>query len=329
MTAGPVAAQKTDHVLMRNGDDVTGEVKQLYRGKLSYSTDDMGTVEIEWVNVRRLISTQFHEVELKNGDRYFGILLPPADDGVIVVGLDDVADTLALIDVVRIFPIETSFWQRLKGRVDFGFNFKKANELKQLSLKTEWNYRVEKWAGKLSGEAYFQGQEGVADVTRNNVSLRYQRFLGHKWSYLGVLSVEENSELNLDRRTSFLGGGGLFFIQSNRAIAQVLGGLALTNELFSGETQTQYSLEGVIGGELAYFRFDSPKTDVSLTASIVPGITEWGRVRANVDLRISYEVLSDFTVGLTFFNSFDNRGGAEGTSKNDLGVELLLGWKYN
>jgi hypothetical protein len=48
-----------------------------------------------------------------------------------------------------------------------------------------------------------------------------------------------------------------------------------------------------------------------------------------VDLRISYEVLSDFTVGLTFFDSFDNRGGAEGTSKNDLGVELLLGWKYN
>ena len=44
--AGPLHAQKTDVVTLENGDEITGEIKQLDRGKLEYGTDDMGTVEI-------------------------------------------------------------------------------------------------------------------------------------------------------------------------------------------------------------------------------------------------------------------------------------------
>ena len=39
-------AAKTDIVLLKNGDRVTGEVKSLERGKLTLSTDSMGTVYI-------------------------------------------------------------------------------------------------------------------------------------------------------------------------------------------------------------------------------------------------------------------------------------------
>ena len=41
-----VAAPKTDVVVLKNGDKITGEVKTLERGRLEFSTDSMGTVYI-------------------------------------------------------------------------------------------------------------------------------------------------------------------------------------------------------------------------------------------------------------------------------------------
>ena len=44
--AGSALAAKTDVVTLKNGDRITGEVKRLDRGRLRYSTDDMGTIYI-------------------------------------------------------------------------------------------------------------------------------------------------------------------------------------------------------------------------------------------------------------------------------------------
>ena len=48
VSARPAAAQRTDVVELRNGDEITGEIKELARGKLKFKTDDMGTIYVEW-----------------------------------------------------------------------------------------------------------------------------------------------------------------------------------------------------------------------------------------------------------------------------------------
>lgn len=329
LTATPLSAQKTDTVTLRNGNRITGEIKQLYRGKLSYSTDDMGTVEIEWEKIARLTSAHFHEVELTNGLRYFGILLPPAEAGTMVVSLFQVSDTLKLADVVSIFPIEAGFWQRIKGRIDIGFSYKQANNLLELSLSGTANYRVEKWNRKITFNTYFQSQDSATTITRRSIAFTGQRFFGHKWSGLGTISFEENSELSLDLRSSLGGASGLFVKQTNNAIAQVVGGLAVTHEKYTGEEQGQNNLELVLAGELAYFRFHTPKTDISTDLNVFPNLTTLGRVRIEFNFRLSYEILKDFTIGFTLYDSFDSQPPTEGASKNDFGTEVTVGWKYN
>mgnify|MGYP006959942083 CR=1 FL=1 len=49
-------AERTDVVFLHNGDRITGEVKSLSRGKLEFKTDHMGTVFIEWDDIRKIIS---------------------------------------------------------------------------------------------------------------------------------------------------------------------------------------------------------------------------------------------------------------------------------
>ncbi len=67
-----VWAEKTDIVVLRNGDRITGEVKELKFGKLKYSTDDVGTIFIEWDKVIFLKSKSSYELETEAGDKYFG-----------------------------------------------------------------------------------------------------------------------------------------------------------------------------------------------------------------------------------------------------------------
>ncbi len=75
------AREKIDVVVMQNGDRLTGEIKELERGRLKLDTDYMGTVEIEWEQVARLTSPQDFEIEDQIGGTYFGSLAgsPEAD----------------------------------------------------------------------------------------------------------------------------------------------------------------------------------------------------------------------------------------------------------
>ena len=54
-------AQKTDIVILKNGDRITGEIKELRKGKLKYSTDNISTIYIEWDNISELYSPSTYE----------------------------------------------------------------------------------------------------------------------------------------------------------------------------------------------------------------------------------------------------------------------------
>jgi hypothetical protein len=328
LTATPLTAQKTDVVILDNGDHITGEIKLLARGRLSYSTDDMGTLSIEWEKIARITSRHYFQVELISGLRYFGTL-QAADTGQVVVALDELRDTLALARIVRIEPIETAFWERIKGRIELGFSYQSASRILQLTLSGEVNYRTRKWKHKLSFSSFFQDQEDVSSTKRASLSFLGQRFLARKWTGFVGTTLEQNQELSLDLRVSVSAGGGLYFVQTNHAIFDVLGGLSVTNEQFAGEADRANSLEGLAAVEYSYFRFASPKADLSTSLFAHPSLTDLGRVRLDFDFYVSYEILSDFTISLTVFNKFDSRPPArKGTAKNDFGTTLSVGWKF-
>jgi len=313
--------------VLRNGDRVTGEIKSLGRGKLSYATDDMGTLAIEWDKVVRITSRHYFEVELESGRRYYGTLRAGARDGEMVVAVAEFTDTVELAAVVLIYPIEASFLKRTNGYVDLGFTFQRANRVSQLTMGTEATYRSRTWIGRMRLSSYFQDQETVEGTSRNSGSLTAQRILEGRWSVVTSASAEQNEELDLDARLLLAGGMGRFLVQTNRQVVQLLGGLNYTHETFSG-TDPSSSLEVFLGGELAYFQLDRPKTDLSATFVAYPSLTDLGRVRAEVNTRLAYEVLKDFTVGLTFFDSFDSRPPGQDGSSNDFGVTFTVGWKF-
>lgn len=322
----PLLAQKTDVVTLINGDNITGEIKQLALGRLNYSTDDMGTLSIQWEKIVQITSQQYHQVETQAGLRYFGRLMPGAR-GYVVVGDGQVRDSLLIVRIVRIDPIKVSLWDRFNGHIDLGFTYQQSNKNIQFSLGGEANYRTRRWFNQVAFNAYFQQQEDASSTRRSSLSLLGQRFLKNRWSGFGSATLEQNQELSLDLRMLAGFGAGYFIKQSNHTIFNALGGPTVKNERYSGEEGSTNNMEILLGLLFKHFRFDSPKLDLSSSLISYTGVTEWGRIRLDFKFYISYEILKDFTVGLDVFDKFDSRPPAE-ARKNDFGTELKLGWKF-
>ena len=68
------AAPKTDVVVLVNGNTFTCEIKLLQYGRLQASTDDLGTVNIEWDKVASVTAARIFRVETHAGVRLLGRL---------------------------------------------------------------------------------------------------------------------------------------------------------------------------------------------------------------------------------------------------------------
>lgn len=329
LAVSPLCGQKTDVVILENGDQITGEIKELTRGRLSYSTDDMGTISIEWEHILRIASSQYFEVQLSSGEKYYGQIEAAVEPRWMVVTIAEFSDTLRMPSVVRIVPIEATFWERLGGYVDLRFNFQQANLVRDLTIGGQVKYRTRKTFNVLNFEVYFQNQETGGESSRNSVGYEINRFVARKWTALVSILLEQEEQFDLDRRITLGGGGSLILTQTNHGSLRTTAELQWMNEQFTDEEEASNNLEVNLGAQGEYYLFDSPKTDITSSLAILPNLTDWGRVRIEFDARLSYELLSDFTIALTVRERFDSRPPSETpTNKNNFSTTLSVGYTF-
>src|SRR5277367_4586885 len=74
MTAS-LHAQRRDLVVMKNGDQLSGELKKLENGilyfKPPYVTD---SIQLDWLEVKSVQSSAVYQVVLKNGEHLVGVI---------------------------------------------------------------------------------------------------------------------------------------------------------------------------------------------------------------------------------------------------------------
>ncbi len=325
------AAQKTDVVVLFNGDRITGEIKQLSAGKLEYLTDDAGRIYVEWDKVARITSTNYYEVELINGRKHYGRLEAPAEDFQVVV-TRETADTVSTREIVAIVPISSEFVDRLKAYLDLGFTLAKANKATTFNLSSEVQYRSPTVGAALTFSSYAQGETGSSTTTRNTVQLSGARFLPHHWRAGGLAQFDQNDELGLAFRLTAGAEAGRLTLTNTSEFGWG-GGLVVTRERFNivdtaGTTVNEKSnLEGILSLQWDVFRYDRPKLDFSTEANAYPSISTPGRLRLAYTGRIKYEVWKDFFAGINFTDNFDSRP-PEGAERNDYVLTFTIGWSY-
>jgi hypothetical protein len=321
--AGLAEAQKTDSVWIRNGDRITGEVKSLSRALLKYSTDDLGTIYIEWDKVVRISSRATFEVQLSSGQKYYGTL-GSSRDGSVVLGID----TLPLAQIVTITPIRGKLISRIDGYLDVGFSYQKANKTVQLTSGARVTYRGPRVETIFDITTFREDREDAEETARLSTSLTERLLLANRWNTGFVVGYDRNEELDLAGRGRIVGFGGRTLSRSNHIDLRASGGLVLTRERYFSSDSTSTGVEGLLGIWFAAFRYDHPKLDASVSSQLYPSFTVQGRVRSQNDLRVSYELVKDFMLTVTVFDSYDSKPQAAGVTKNDFGTTLAISWTF-
>ena len=328
LAASPAGAgPKTDVVVLRNGDRLTGEVEQLERGRLRLKTDDLGTVEIEWDKVTSVAASAPFDVDDLRGHRYLGSLLPAPTAGEVVISWRGTADTVKLADIVRIRRLDVSFWKRLDGSLDVGASYTSASELFALDFAATVGVERPGYEVGLASSATFTSQPGVDETRRSLASLVYARRVPKRWLALLKTQVEQNRELGFDLRGSAAAGAGRYLVQGRQDKFLVTLGLSVNRERpVEGDTTTNVEAVTTLGYDR--FSYDYPKVDISLAVAGYASLNDGGRYRVDVQGQLKRELVKDFYASLRGYESYDSRPATEGAPRNDYGVTFALGWSF-
>jgi Protein of unknown function, DUF481 len=336
LLAMPVFARdKTDVLVMNNGDRMTCEIKGLETGVLYVSFDYInGTASVNWSKVARLESKQSFLVKTEDGSVYTGTLGTPETPHGRPVRLQVVENAAheAELDRSKVITMtETSdkFWQRFSGELSFGLNYTRGNEATQYSLGSQAAYIRERWNAQANFQSNLSSSSGAAVSTRNQLTAISQRLLRwNNWYYAGLGDFLHSSTQGISLQSNLGGGIGRYLKTTNRTRISVIGGAAWQNTKYDQSVvsvNTRNLAAGLLYANAKFFRFS--KTNLDLTAALLPAISDPGRVHFNTNASYYVKLFGELNWNVSFYGNWDNRPPA-GFSGSDYGSSSGLSWTF-
>jgi len=329
------ARDKTDLMVMKNGDRMTCEVKGLDGGVLYVSFDYIdGTASVDWSKVARLESEQLFLVKTQDGSVYKGRLRTPDTAAerpvkIHVVETPEQETTINRSQIVQMVATSESFWQRFNGEVSFGVIYSKGNQSTQYTLGSQTVYVRERWSAQADFNSNLSSSAGTNASTRNSLDLSGRRLLPwNNWFYSGLGAFLQSSEQGILLQSTLGGGVGRYLKNTNAGRIAVLGGVAWQNTNYRQSLVPlgkQNLAAGLISAEARLFQFS--KTNLDLTAALLPAVSDPGRVRFNTNAAYYIKIFSNLKWNMSFYGNWDNRP-PPGFSGSDYGTSSGLSWTF-
>ena len=240
------------------------------------------------------------------------------------------AVVVAQPQIVEVNQTAEKFMQRLNGDINLGFNYTKGNQAAQYNFSSSVEYPRPRWGAALGYQSTLSSNSGSTTTTRNALSFEGEHLLRwDNWFYAGNATIRQSSEQNIDLQGNVGGGIGRFLKNTNRAKISLMGGLAWQNTKYSPSTTTplgqQQILAALISGKMSMFRFN--KTNLAVTATVLPALTQPGRVYYDTNITYYVKLFGDLNWNTSFYGNWDTRPPA-GYTGSDFGASTGLGWTF-
>jgi putative salt-induced outer membrane protein YdiY len=328
------ARDKTDVMVMTNGDRMTCEIKGLDAGVLYVGFDYIdGTASVDWSKVAQLESKQLFVVKTESGAVYTGTLRTPettTDRPVrIQVVTPERGDILDRSQIVQMIGTSDRFWQRFNGEVSFGAIYSKGNQSTQYSLNSQSAYVRERWTALAGFNSNLSSSSGANPSSRNSVDLGVRHLLPwNNWFYAGLGGLLQSSEQGIALQSTVGGGMGRYFKHTNRTSISLVFGPAWQNTDYK-QSRTAMNKQNLAAAifyaDVELFKFS--KTNLDVTAALLPALSDPGRVRFNTNASYYIKIISNLKWNVSFYGDWDNRP-PPGFSSSDYGSSSGLTWTF-
>jgi hypothetical protein len=310
-----LAREKTDIIIMKNGDRITCEIKGLNSDTLYISVSYiLGTLSVDWNRVDHLESSQLFMVKTQDGTVYTGSLSTPKTLGerplqIEILQSPEKKTTLPATEVVDVTQTATNFWQRLNGQIGTGFTYSKGNQATQYNLNSSVQYPAERWSVGANYNSNLTANTGATNKTRNEVTFTGQRLMRwNNWYYTGLADFLQSSVQGIQIASTFGGGVGRYLKNTGRTTLKVYGGFAwqrLSYQEALIPSPTQQVTSALVGASLNLFRFD--KTTLAVNAIVLPALSQPGRVILNLNSSYYVKLWGKLNWNFTVYGNWDNR----------------------
>jgi len=319
------SAHADDEVSLTSGNRMTGTLRELSRGVLSFSVAGAGRIDIDWNNVETLRSEQRLDIELVSGTRLLGTIASPSTGMLEIREASGGTQTVPMQDVVRMTRVRATLTERTTGSADIGIDFLTANSELDLTFNIDAQNRTKNFLTSAYLSSILRRRNGEVAQRRDRFHIDTRRFLADRWFVLGQFEVEDDRELDLDLRVMLGAALGRTLHQSQRQIFALYAGLDYIFEEYRQITDSDDSGEAFGTLEWDWFEFDG-KVELDVRATTYRRLDE-DRWRIAFDSSIRRYVIRDFYLALNLYESYDSRPPPD-RKHSDFGVSLTFGSSF-
>ncbi len=323
-------AQKTDTLIISNGNIITGEIKKLEYGLLTYSVSGIGTLNVETEKIKSLKSLKYFQIITDKGLLYFGSLdTVNSPEAKVKIVSQTQSYEINVKSIVEIFPIKRNFWLRTSGDFSLGGSYSKSSKILQLNFAGNLYYRNRKRYYQVSwdNQVTYQNDSVVTQKQSNTMTMR--RYFKKHFSFQGQLGASGNNELNLKTRYYLNLTAGKDIIHNYRSLFYTGLGLSANSETTLDLETVTYNLEGVFMLNYEFYKRTDPKINIITKFDTYPGFTVKGRWRFDASLDARIEVFNNFYVGANIYNNYDNSSELASDKHNDWGIIGTVSYSFH
>lgn len=326
------ARESTDVIVMKNGDHLTGEIKALKGGVLYVSMSYiLGTSSVQWTEVASLESKQLFIVKTENGFVYTGTLGTRKSEGkdrpmeIEIVG----PATEVVIPQPRIAEMDetaTKFLKRFNGAINTGIIYSKGNQSTQYNFSSQVDYPRPRWGALASYNSTLSSSTGVTTSTRNQLTAQaYHLLRRNNWFYAGLGGWLQSTEQGITNQTTVGAAVGRYLKNTTTSKITLLGGIGVQNTNYQQNIVAQNLASGLIGTNVQFFRFN--KTNLDLTATLLPIFNDPGRVKFNLNATYYFKLTGNLSWNASFYGNWDSQP-PNGLAGSDYGSSSGLSWTF-
>ncbi len=320
---------RKDSLFFYNGQMILGELQSIERGRVSFDSDIAGVLSIKYHKIRT-ISANIHYYRIRTSQMQliYGTLHESDKDGMVTVNQGINESDILITSIIELERFDRSFKQRISGKIALGYNFTKSSDIGRLNVDLTIRYLAQNFQSTINASSIMTQNEGDFSRDTETITSSNQLNLNYRWIAVGLLSYQRNLELGILRRFQEALLLGYNFITFNNRQLYVGLGVAFNQELKSESDIPSDQIEIPLVANYTFYQFQKPNIQFVFQENVYFGVTESGRIRNDANLKIDWEVVSDFTLGINVYSNYDNQASETASSNFDYGLVVNVGYKW-
>ncbi|MBO6658439.1 MAG: DUF481 domain-containing protein [Pseudomonadales bacterium] len=316
-----------DVVHLKNGDRITGEIKDIWDDKVSIEPDYSDEFDVEFQHIAHVESDKAMEVELFDGTKGAYLIEQAGEEGKVRLTSSYESIVVALAEVKKTEKIEKFDWN---ANLDVSSNFSRGNTNSQ-STSMQWKGNLKTGDHRYNTDLSIAREElnGERTRQRDRFNAGYNYLFHEDWFFAVNVTAERDPVAQLDRRISINPALGYdVFDEANRVLNFQLGA-GYASETTAGEDESSINIDWrlnflweFMGGDMEFFHNHNVYRNLKGRKNFV----------ANTQTGIRYEITDDIYLNLQANYDYDSEpaqnleGGA--LENDDLTFLIGAGMKF-